>query len=145
MSILTDFFVASEPELKTAFRFSESGDFDITPFPNCQFKNVDVVKLATLQILCGTSYEEAIDRLAQPVHPTRETQGVHCLPGIFVNGLANQNNVSMSDAARKWAATEELQADEFSQDDAEEVLQELSRLARVAQGERKNLYHWWCV
>lgn len=187
MGLLTDFFVASFDELRSAMpgwlRVSDernrlvtnpftgqsqldwgpiddvsgggvgaaaqaSVPFDIRPFPNVQWRRVDLVKLATLQqIVLGTTFEEGIAALARPalLHKEIEDEGVYCLPAALVEGLAETADVEIERVARRWAATEELQIDGFSDSDTLNVLRSLVRLANIAKFEGKQVYLWWSL
>ena len=52
---------------------------------------------------------------------------------------------SLPAIANQWWQTEELQLDGFSEEDTQDVLLSISRLAIIAISEQKYLFHWWCL
>lgn len=183
MGLLTDFFVASEEEVKAAFptwlavaakknretinpftgeklltwgpaepqkskRPKKGKLFDIRPFPHCQYKRVDLIKLATLmELTCGISFKKSLNALEKPalIDPASDEQGLHRLPANLSEALAGLTDKAGKATAKKWSQTEELQLDEFSQDDAHEIVQSLRKLSVVAQKEGKGLFTWWSL
>jgi hypothetical protein len=186
MAIYTDFFVASEEELRATFPrrvpvaerpveresrnpftgeswkvkewvpaepFPElrggttyprpSGVEAVRRLPLAQWKKVDQVKLATLQqFLAGGEFQPTIEALFRPalVAPGDEDSKLFRLPREWVEAVAGIDAVGP--LAEAWAATEECRLDNWSVEDAAEVIVSLRDLARRALAESKGMFLW---
>ena len=121
---------------------------DISQFHHVQYRRVDLFKLASLfSILSSLTFEDALDNLEKPAYvlPDYNEQAIHILPEDFLKLLANIEKESLSAVANQWWQTEELQLDGFSEEDTQDVLLTISRLAIIAISEQKYLFHWWCL
>ena len=109
------------------------------------FKNVDWIKLATLQQLLGQgTYNEALEELTHPVLLREKHIGdlLTRLPLPLVETLAKISTEKLNTVAHQWSQTEEMQLDKWPMEECKEVIQELSELARRAVDEGTNLYLW---
>lgn len=116
-------------------------------FPTVQFKGVDIVKLCTLEaILVGTGFDEALAAYDKPalLSPNEEEQ-LYELPSALVIGLSRLADDRLPDVAQKWAETDELRIDQWSDNDAREVVDSLRSLARQADKSSVSLYHYWSL
>ncbi len=139
MGVLADFIVATEEEAMA---------YDgIATFPEshrAQYKRLTELELGTLyHILQGkqvddhTLYEfEAIN-----VVDGGEQLTTRLLPDL-VERLRGASDGELKSVASLWGATEEIQC---SGDEMLPLLEDLRRLAKLAQSESKDMYLWNCV
>lgn len=143
-----DAFEKWKESQKKLFKKRGVQPIDYSQYPHAHYKQVDLVKLATLySILTGIQFEEAIDQLAKPalINPLNEDQGLHCISLEFTKSLAEVNDDTLRINAGKWAQTEELEMDGFTEDDALSIIDSFNNLAKVALEQGKHLYHWWSL
>jgi len=147
MGILTDFFVADRGSLVPAK--IASGPNGI--YPTAQWKNVDTIKLETLEnLLTGVDYETAVDRLMKNSTGDFGDEGpwIHELSENLVTALAKLDPNRTREIAAAWIATEEWEADGADAGEIEsfvEMLASFSSLARKATTGRLGMYVWICL
>ncbi len=114
---------------------------------HCESNRVDHVKLARLNVLLSGG--EVLERMQQFNRPAliepaqADETGLHRLADDFVAALSSVSEPEI--IAANWAATEEMQLDQFTADDCAAVLRELARLAVIAVKAQKGLYFWWSL
>lgn len=134
MGLLTDFFVAPSGSLDPAT--VKDGPDGI--HPTARWKNVDTVKLATLQnLLTGEDYDVAMARLEKGSRSPIEDEGpwTYELPEGLVKALVGLTPQRTREIAELWIKTEEWMADGTdaeSTDSFVEMLESFSSLARKA-------------
>ncbi len=125
----------------------ESRSPDYKHLSHVEFKRIDHVKLAQLNaILAGGEFLDKMNQFNRPalIDPAQTDEtGLHRLDDEFVAALAAINEPKTT--AEQWAATEEMQLDQFTVDDCDSVLRELNRLAQDANTSGKGLYFWWSL
>ncbi len=122
-------------------------------FPMIEWKGIDNVKVATLTgILTGRDHtdlseggefgrllDESAD-VAEADH--KEGPWIFQFPDSAVAALKDATDEEFRDVAARWAATDELQADQWSREDAETFLREVQGLTRRADDADQHLYVW---
>ncbi len=142
--LLTDFFVADRGSLDPA---NIEGGPEGT-YPTAQWKNVDTIKLATLEnLLTGVDYEIAVDRLMKNTRGDFGDEGpwIHEISENLVTALARVDSKRTREVAAAWIATEEWEADGAVAGEIEsfeEMLTSFSFLARKAVAGRLGMYVW---
>jgi hypothetical protein len=138
MGLLTDFFVATSDEVRTA-------DWNSDPlrgFPSILMKRIDPVKIGTLDaILTDVAYQQLQPEWMNPIweSPTGESW-VFQVPESLNRLLVQLDSVQIKMIAEKWCATDELKIDSFSSDDAEWVISNLASLAKKGDKQGRWLY-----
>jgi hypothetical protein len=140
MAILTDIFVASVSDAPKYESLEAAGPpgslFEVT-----QFNGLTNLEFGTLwAIMNGENFDfdkHALESLA----PEGETW-LFRFPAAYVQKLAALSPAQAKKTAATWAATDELQ---WEPAEAEEVLSELIRLAKLAGLPSKGLFLWGSV
>ena len=155
MAVLSDAFVASEAEVGAALSaLSEQGP--ATYCPTGQAKNVDPVKLGTLEaILAGYEpyalAEVVMESMQESVVDLGDDQEIFRVRGSLITGLASLPDEELERVAAVWAATAEWgQRDQrgreaFPLRDVSDYLFELRELAARSQREGKHVYMWMAL
>jgi hypothetical protein len=111
------------------------------PFEVAQFKGLTNLEFGTLwAIIRGEAFDfdkHALESLA----PQEETW-LFRFPDTYVQELATLTPAQAKKVAVAWASTDELQ---WEPSEAEEVLNELIRLSKLAGSPSKGLFFWGCV
>jgi len=136
MSILTEIFVSSPADAQRyeSLQPKRSGG----PFELVQFKGLTNLEFGTLwAIITGEEFD--FDQHAlESIAPPKETWLLR-FPTSFVQELAALTTARIEEVAAAWADTEELQWDPS---EAQEVIVELVRLAKLAISPSKGLFFW---
>jgi hypothetical protein len=137
--VLGEFFAAREDELDAVL--VEEGPFD--RFETVEAKTVSSVSLATLGEILGVgSYDELFDRADRQARQTADGEaGIDAVLPELQAALAA--DAELDTVAARWAATDELA--DWDPGDVRDVVHELARLARHAQGKGQRLWFWWSV
>lgn len=147
MGLLSDFFIADRGSLDPA-KIEAGPDGS---YPTASWKNVDTIKLATLEnLLTGVDYEIAIDRLEKNAKGNFGNEGpwVHELSENLVSALGKLDPKRTREIAAAWIATEEWEADGADAGETDtfvEMLASFSSLARKAAAGRLGMYVWICL
>lgn len=140
MGLLTDVVIADESEAQSiAASGAESR-------PKIQCKDLDNAKLGSLLELLSKSRSQSLETF--PLVAERSNQGpwVFRIPDEMIDYLAAiSDEERLEDIADQWAETEEFQLDRWSVADAEDILKELTALARAARSAGKGLLLWMCL
>lgn len=132
MSILADVFVALPAEALSYSPRSSGG------FKRAQLKGLTNLEFGTLwAIMQGTEFDFDAHDL-QEINNSGETW-LFQFPASFTSDLAALNDDLISEAARPWAQSEELQC---PISEAHAIIVELATLARASQAEAKGLFLW---
>ena len=136
MAILTDIFVSSPADAQRyeALEPKRSGG----PFELVQFKGLTSLEFGTLWAIINDE-EFDFDKHALESLAPEENTWLFRFPPVFVQKLAALTPAAVKEVAAAWADTEELQWDPS---EAEEVIVELVRLAKLASSPSKGLYLW---
>lgn len=127
--------------------FFGSPEPGIRHLPHLSLKDVEPFKLGELeQILCGTEWEDAVERLSRPVliypEENRRTR-LSQLPSELVSALAAASDEQMADVAQRWSVTDEVALDKWTLEGTMEVVGGLRSLARLAIKQGKDVYLRW--
>lgn len=143
MGVLTDVFAASDAEVQSL----TDDDIPAELFPCVEAKWIGPVEYGTLQnILLGTDVQDAIAQQASLVRDTSDDgPWITRVPDLLVDALADMTQGRTRQVAASWSATESFQASGFPVGDLEEVLTDLSQLAKEARMIRKGLFVWTCL
>lgn len=141
MGLLAEFFVATEVE---AMQYS--GDPGCPDSHKALYKRFTEVELETLyDITLGKSVsdddETSHEFKVVKVVDDGEQVTTELLPDLIAR-LANASDETLESWAGTWGATTEIQSDA---DAVLPVLQDLRRLAIMAQSESKSVYLWNCL
>ena len=101
-------------------------------------KTLTEISIGTLAELLGVDEEIG----AGHVSGEGDESGAFPLPDRFRDAVAFG---VPDDVVARWAATEEMAADEWTADLARETLTELQSLAREAQGDARSLWFYWSL
>jgi hypothetical protein len=137
--MLGEFFAAAAGDIE---QFVEDGPFERVE--TVEAKGLSEVSLATLGEILGVgSYDELVDRIGDGRQAESGEAGALPIPAAFRDSLAGMDSVRA--VAERWAATDELRRDEWTADDAAEVLRNLCRLAQRAASDELDLWYWWSL
>src|SRR5262245_38737605 len=137
--MLGEFFAAKPDEIEPVV---EAGPFD--RFETVEAKGLTEVSLATLgEIMELGEYDDLVEGLAAGPQAESGEAGVLILPIEFRDALAAI--VDVDAVATSWAATEELELDQWQVSDAAEVLRDLAGIARRAQAASQQVFYWWSL
>ena len=137
--MLGEFFAAAADDVE---QFVEDRPFDRVE--TVEAKGLSEVSLATLGEILGVGgYDELVDRIGDGRQAESGEAGVLPIPAAFRDALAGVGSVHA--VAERWAATDELKRDEWTADDAAEVLRDLCGLARRAASDGRDLWYWWSL
>jgi hypothetical protein len=140
MAILTDIFVASPTDAPKHEALQAAGRLG-NLFEVVMFKGLTDLEFGTLwAIINGAEFDH--DKHAFEVLTSPGETWLGRFPTPFVQKLAALNPAQIKKIAAPWAATEELQ---WAPAEAEEVLVELARLAKLAGSTSKGLFCWGSV
>jgi hypothetical protein len=118
---------------------------DLSNLPHVQLKNIDQVKIATLNnILTSTPVRDALDAFLKPVlvHPKNEDIGLNKLPKQLTAALRSLSDDAAEITAKKWQQTEEMQSDQFTSNDCKDVLRSLRGLAQSCKASQRMYLLW---
>jgi hypothetical protein len=105
-----------------------------------QLKGLDTIKLGTLAFILQdrdiTDVDAVVDYSEFELLASDSDEGpwVFRIPDDLITSLATAADVSLAEVSSKWAETEELEMDSWSEQDASEVVGEIAGLARLAGG-----------
>lgn len=136
MAILTDIFVStsSDAQRYQSFHPKRSGG----PFELVQFKGLTNLEFGSLwAIIDGEEFD--FDKHALESLAPQENTWLFRFPPAYVQKLAALTPATIEDVAATWADTEELQWDPS---EAQEIVIELVRLAKLASTPGKGLFFW---
>jgi hypothetical protein len=137
MAILTDIFVSSPadaPKYESLLRAGRLGNL----FELAQFKGLTNLEFGTLwAIIEGKAFD--FDRHALESLAPQKATWLFRFPERFVKALVVVTPATIAEVAESWADTEELQ---WEPSEAQEILTELVRLAKLAGSSSKGLYFW---
>ncbi|MBY0358658.1 MAG: hypothetical protein K2W82_11700 [Candidatus Obscuribacterales bacterium] len=138
MSILKDFFVASDSDIQMIERFNRQDAVTI-----------DLVMLCTLEgILTGMDWEIIFDK--EYINPAREDSPegpwIYAVSNTLVKILTALPPNNFTEYANQWQETDDwlLQPDSCLEQ-INNVLSELVSLCQQAQGQNKKLFLWTAV
>lgn len=141
MSILSDFFVAAPAELTEADLLE-----GVERFPCVMYKNIDTIKLATLEELAtGLAYDAAMSAIegATRTPPGEELPMICAVSPALTSRLAALTDATAEALALKWIRTEEWEAEGATDDDLSsyaDMLMDIGKLAAAAVKGGKTLY-----
>jgi hypothetical protein len=118
---------------------------DVSNLPHVQLKNIDQVKIATLNnILTGTPVRDALDAFVKPalVHPKNEDIGLHELPKQLTAALRPLSDDAAKMTSKKWQQTAEMQSDQLALSDCQDVLRSLRGLAQSCKISQRMYLLW---
>ncbi|MEZ6234092.1 MAG: hypothetical protein R3B68_07875 [Phycisphaerales bacterium] len=143
MGLLTDFFVA-KPEAITP-EVVDAGPHGT--FPTAQLKNVDVVKIATLEgIACEGQVGDAAARIPEATAEAEHGEAwVFPIAARLASRLAGADEGELKRIGEAWAKTEEFRLDGWGPRDVVEALTAIAALARNAQANGGGLFLWMCL
>jgi hypothetical protein len=137
--MLGEFFAARPDEIESVV---EAGPFG--RFETVEAKGLTEVSLATLgEIMQLGAYDDLVERIGAGPEAESGEAGILPLPTEFRDALASI--VDIHAVATKWAATEELELDQWQVSDAAEVLRDVAGLARRAQATSQQVLYWWSL
>ena len=132
MSILSDLFV-SEPE-----KAQEYAKFPSDRLERAQFKGLTDLEFTTLWALIKNEEWDIDEHSLEAVGEPGDTW-LFKFPSSFVDALSSLDQAGVSRVSPLWASTEEL---EWEPSEAQEVIEELVRLANLTKSNSKRLYLW---
>ncbi len=136
MAILTDIFVSSPADAQRyqSLQPKRSG----SAFELVQFKGLTNLEFGTLwAIINGEEFD--FDKHALESLAPQDDTWLFRFPTAFVQKLASLTPAAIEEVSAAWADTEELQWDPS---EAQEVVVELVRLAKLASLASKGLFFW---
>ena len=138
MGQLADVFIA-EPEDALAYEdLQNKGELPADRFERAEFKGLSDLELTTLWALMQNEEWDLDQHNLEVIGEPGETW-LFRFPSTFIEALASLNQADISRVAPLWADTEELQ---WEPSEAQEVIEELVRLARLARDTSKPLFLW---
>lgn len=139
MGVLAEFFVADEPEA-----LAYDADSALPESHRVLYKRLTELELGTLyHITLGKEVDDDTFydfRLVKSVDDGEQLT-TELLPDLVAR-LAGATNDELRAWAEGWGRTEEIQVEG---EEILQVLEDLRRLARLAQAESKQVYLWNCV
>jgi len=139
MGLLCDIYIS------TADQAASYDDTQAVPASErAQLKGLTFLEFSTLwAILQHRPWEDAhMDAFECILQQDGGERLIYSFPPEFVAAAANVTSEQAATAAEEWAQTEELSC---SAADVRPAIDELARLARVAQDSGRRLYLWNCV
>lgn len=136
MAILTDIFVSTPADAQRfqSLQPKRSGG----PFELVQFKGLTNLEFGTLwAIINGEEFD--FDKHALESLAPQENTWLFRFPPAYVQKLTALTPAAIEEVAATWADTEELQWD---LSEAQEVVVEMVRLAKLASLPSKGLFFW---
>jgi len=141
MSILSDLFVTDADDAQLYEKLQSQDQFPIDRFERAQFKGLTDLEFTTLWALVQNE-EWDIDQHSLEVIGVPGDTWLFKFPSLFVDSLSSLDQAGISRVSPLWAATEEM---EWEPSEAQEVIEELVRLAKFAKSNSKGLYLWGSV
>jgi hypothetical protein len=136
--MLGAFFAARTEDLDD--RLVEEGPFE--RLPTIEAKNLSEVTFATLGEIVGVgTYDDLVERATKGPQAESGEAGVLSVPSEIRDALAEADDLAPVTA--RWAATEELEG--FWPDELQDVLRDVSQLARNARAAGQELWYWWSL
>lgn len=138
MSVLSDIYVSRDSE---AVKYDTAPD---TFTERAQFKGMTPLELSMLwAIMRGADWDVAMmEDFGCLIEIDGGERLVHSFPGAMVTSLGQLTGDQIRDFSAKWAATDELAC---LSSDIQPVVEEMSRLARLAASSGRGLFIWNCV
>jgi hypothetical protein len=140
MSVLSDLYVSTPdkaPDYDVTQQAPENERAEMTGFTTIEFSTL-------WAILEGKPWEEGhMDAFETVIEKEGGDRLISLVPAKLVELAANLNEAGISAAAEEWAQTDELEHCEA--EDLVEAIEELRRVARVARDSKRGLYLWNCV
>jgi hypothetical protein len=136
MAILTDIFVSAPADAQRyeSLEPKRSGG----PFELVQFNGLTNLEFGTLWAIINGEDFDFDKHTLESLTPQEETW-LFRFPTPFVEKLAALTPARIAEASAAWGNTEELQWDPS---EAQEVIVELVRLAKLASSPSKGLFFW---
>ena len=141
MSILGDLFVTDADSAQLYEKFQSQDKFPVDRFERAQFKSLTDLEFTTLLALIQNE-EWDIDQHSLEVMGVPDDTWLFKFPPSFVDALSSLDKAGVSRVSPLWASTEEM---EWEPSEAQEVIEELVRLAKLAKSNSKGLYLWGSV
>lgn len=138
MGLLADLFVAEPEDALTYEALSGKGKLPADRFERAEFKGLTNLEFTTLWALMQNEEWDLDKHDLEAIGEPGETW-LFRFPDTFVEALASLDSASISRVVPLWANTEELQ---WEPSEAQEVIEELVRLARLARTTSKRLFLW---
>ncbi len=136
MSFFTDFILAGKKDAKKVASTANPAQ----QWPGISVKSLTCLDVAALYgvFLGKTDDQEVVDLIDEfeDLPCANESVELHMFPQRFVDFLAEVEQKRMRAVAKAWQAAE-VEVTHWTLGDVQEVLGELSRLARQAKGEKK--------
>lgn len=120
---------------------------NIAQFPNYRSSNILLTWLASLASLTyNTTDEEFLCAIDKPplIDPETTSEGLCLMPRAFVHALAGLSATDLENVAQKLSERNSCDIAPLALDEARSIIQEMRKLACIAQTESKQVYHWWC-
>lgn len=140
MGILTDFVVATDNDAVAIGEAVRPAD----QWPTLESKGVETIKLSTLY--CAATNAQYTDDIQASFSLVagNEEEGpwVFKFPPEILAAIAGIGQSDIPAIAASWAATEELQMDGWSKEDAAQFIKELQTYAQKALGSGASLFLW---
>ena len=140
MAILTDVFVSLVSDAPKYESLQASGQPG-TQFEVAQFNGLTNLEFGTLWAILNNEEFDFDKHALESLAPEGETW-LFRFPAAYVQKLATLGPAQAKKTAATWASTDELQ---WEPAEAEEVVGELIRLAKLAGLPSKGLYFWGSV
>jgi len=140
MGMLCDIFV-STPEMALRYESMLEEEKPRDDFVVAEWKGLTSLEFGTLWALIE-SKEFDPQRHGLEALSGQGESWLYRFPSDLVNSLASLDSERLQAVSAAWAATEELQ---WPTEDAEEVLESLAKLAKLALKTGRGLFHWGCL
>jgi hypothetical protein len=139
MSVLANIYVASE---------ANAADYDADPTRfqanSASWKRFTILELSMLwALLQGREWDvDLMDPFTNLLMRDGGARMIARLPDEFLYGVMAADDKRVTEVARQWAATEELNCEP---DEVRPFIEDLKRLADVAVSSGQGVYLWNCV
>lgn len=133
MGVLTEIVVAEVAEAQEVLVGPRQ-----TRWTTLQLKDLDTIKLGTLAFILQDRDFKDVDAVVDYsefellASDGEEGPWVFRIPDDLIISLTSTSDDSLAEASSKWAGTEELEMDGWSEQDASEVVGEIAGLAKLA-------------
>jgi hypothetical protein len=138
MSVLTDFVIANENEAQAVAQSLNAAE----QWPTLESRGIEPIKLAKLYccISGANNAEEVVDGFSL-LHTEDPKEGpwVMRIPANVLATFADFDDAALPRFSRLWAATEELRAENWTEEDAEQFIEEIQRHALKARGRKSSM------
>ena len=115
----------------------------IEDWQGIEVRGIDLAKIATLHcLLTGQNFDEASIEYAPVFAASEEGPWVIPFPREPMERLAALEEDALEQVGEELAATEEFERDDWPVEKTQDLLAELSELARVALEQEKSLFVW---